>query len=283
MSDPINSLPAGYTLTDNKGWVHYSREGVEPHIQHAHIRWLRPALERRDDGSIHWKTNFIDQWGNTVLPIPDIQHPAGGMTTAHTVFDETTQKWTLPSIEDSIHAHHERNHDGDVAAADAAICQCEIDLLHRKALMANLNPDQKAVADTAYGDFEKCIDDIVDANAEPVIERAWIKSVGHVTLPATDEGQVQKAHNFAAAYLTMIRAKTQSQRIKHLYYYHMCLRSELLKDRDRTGNARFLPKGVVIVETLSSPAKSEEVTAESVFNKLKALISPSEGEPKQPA
>lgn len=280
MSEQINTLPDGHTRTARGGWAYYTKAGHPAIVLDTHMQYLRLALERRDDGTIHWRTGHVNEWGYTLRPIPDSQFPDGGMTQRHTVFDETTQKWTLPSIEDEIHAHHERSHDGDVAAAVAAICGVEIDIMHRKAVLANLNPDQKAVAESQYADFEDCIDEIIDANAEPALERAWNKSVSHITYPATEEGQVQKAHDFASAYLAHLNSRTQTQLgSARRYEYTLCLYRSLLSDRDKTSN-RFLPKGVTIVTRKSTPAKAEERTAAQVLTALRNLISPAEGQPK---
>jgi len=54
----------------------------------------------------------------------------------------------------------------------------------------------------------------------------------------------------------------------------------LRADAGKTGSARFLPRGVKLVERKSSPAVSVEVTVGALFAKLKALVSPAEGRPK---
>lgn len=223
--------------------------------------------------------------GETMRPIPDSELPEGGMTEFHTHFNAVSKKWELPNIDAEVHSHHERNHDSDVAAAVASICECRIDLLHRKAMLANLNPDQTSRANTAYTGLDECIDEIVAANAEPAVERAWLISLGDIKHTADHNPEahyVNRAHDFATAYINLIDGKTTAQRRGYKYQYTLCLIDELNADRDRTGSARFLPKGVKLVKSKSSPADATEVTLASLFTKLRGRISPSEGAPKQP-
>ena len=289
------SLPAGYSrYTDI-----YGRRGVYFHIffmepEEFHDIWVYDEpniveyLETDESGSPVWKseserTLMSNGSRYIVTPIPDVQMPEGGMTIFHNQFNETSQKWELPDIEADVHAHHERGHDSDVASATAALCGVELDIMHRRAVLRNLNPDQKAHANAVYADFADCIDNIVDANAEPAIERAWIKSHGgikHTGDHYPERPYVTAAHDFAAAWLTHLNSRTKVQLGAARYEYNICVFRSLLADRGKTSN-RFLPRGVTIVKRKSSPAKAEEQTAAQVFAKVKALVSPAEGAPKR--
>jgi len=214
--------------------------------------------------------------------VKDSEMPAEGMSEFHTHFNETTKKFELPYIEDLIHAQHERGHDSDVAAAVASLCEVEIDIMHRKAVLVNLNPDQKAHAKAEYADFDECVDGIVSANAEAAIERAWLKAHGgirHSGVFGVEQTFVDAAHSFATQYLEVINSKTTSQLAGRKYQYHLCMFRGLMNDRGKTTD-RFLPRGVTIVKRKSSPAVATEITGAELFAKLKALISPVEGTPK---
>jgi len=298
----ITEPPAGYsfhTIPDaipggNRMWCvsttprgNEAISGSMPDLIYHH------AFKRNDNGDI-----VVDQAGldarvaelyadgsvTAMRIIPDAEFPEGGMTRHHTRFNSTARKWELPDIDTDIHHAHERSHDADVAAAVAAICHVDIDLMHRAATLANLNAAQTEKAAGKYADFDGCLDDIVDANAEPALEHAWIKSHGGIVHPGTDGDVAQPfvdgAHDFAAAYLAMINGKTPAQLGAPRYRYAMCLFAALRADAGKAGSARFLPRGVKLVERKSSPADAAEVTLDALFAKLKSAVSPAEGPAK---
>jgi len=272
MSEQQPQAPDGYTSTrdyhgQNGVWAHESKaDDNYAAITVISFRLLRPHMAVDDDGVWSFTETRPVINGHTVRLIPDSEHPEGGMTREHTVFDETTQKWTLPSIEDDIHAHHESQHDSDVALAHDNMCIADSMLTLVKVIEANLNGDQLAIARGKLGDFYDCIESLIDNSAIALITTAHIKSVGHITLPATPQGQHQKALDFATAFNTYLKSRTAGQLGGARYRYTLRLRTELIADAERVDSARFLPKEVSI--------GASGVTAASVFTKLKALLNP---------
>lgn len=293
------TMPAGYSLmtaaingVEKHGmWFVFKNKGGADFAFAQFLDVLHMILN-----NIGNTNNGVFEWADLVdgkidiayaycTPVKTSEIPDEGMTRWHTYLNTTTGKYELPVINSQVHTHHEREHDSDVISAEAEICGVEIDLMHRKAVLRNLNPDQSAHVNTVYADLDDCIDTIVDANAEPAIERAWLKSLGdikHTGERNPEAHYVERANDFADAYLAHIASKTTGQLTAHRYEYHLCLINELKADKDRTGSSRFLPKGVKIVKTLSNPKVKEEVTAAQVFTKLRALIVPVDGAPKQP-
>lgn len=304
---PITVPPAGYTLVDSpdgrqKGlWLGDTitlSDGTKIYrmnfFEFGYLISVMRAFVRDDDGNVVLNQAGIDadaarnnENGRTYASriIPDIEHPEGGMTQYHNVWNPTSRKWELPIIESDVHAHHEREHDSDVASAVTEICGVEVHLMHRAATLANLNPDQTARAEAKYADMDACLDDIVDANIEPAIERAWLKSLGDVRHTGEynpEAHYVAAAHDFATAAIALIGGKTTTQLRAHRYEYFLCLYDQLNADRGKTSN-RFLPKGAVLVKTKSTPADAAEVTEAALFSKLRNLISPAEGPAKDAA
>jgi len=246
------------------------------------------TLKQNDSGEIVFDQSAFDARaatsdyvGETMRPIPDSELPEN-MTRYHTHFNDTTRKFELPIINADIAHAHERSHDADIAAAVATICHVDIDLMHRNAMLANLNAAETEKARGKYGNFDDCMDTIVDANAEPALEHAWLKSLGDIRHTGRDNPEVEfvtAAHDFATSWQAHIATRTEAQLAASRYEYHLCLFQSLMSDRGKTDN-RFLPRGVKIVERKSSPAKAEEMTAAQVFNKVKAVIAPAEGAPK---
>jgi len=258
-------VPAGYTLVRGGIWTLSTKE-EKSNIILTRYPYLNAYITVGDGGVSRFKTDYVDEWGFLCEPIPDSQHPPEGMSEHHTVFDESTQKWTLPSIEDDIHAHHESQHDSDVALAHDNMCIADSMLTLVKVIEANLNGDQLAIARGKLGDFYDCIESLIDNSAIALITTAHIKSVGHITLPATPQGQHQKALDFATAFNTYLKSRTAGQLGGARYRYTLRLRTELIADAERVDSARFLPKEVSI--------GASGVTAASVFTKLKALLNP---------
>lgn len=283
-SHPITTLPSGHSLVPQieggpaiAAWI-YAPSVKE--VLLVRLTDLQDSLKQADDGTVSW-TDDPTYFGHSIRPIPDSEWPPGGMTRHHSVFDATeTKVWTLPNIESRIHEHHERTHEASVTSAVAEICGIEINLMMKKAVFSNLNPDQTLRANMQLTDFENCVDEIVEANIAAALEQAWIKSVGHITHPATPHGQTQKAKEFAEAYVELIGSKTTRELVVKKFEYSVCLFRELLKDRGKTAN-RFLPKGVTLVDRKSSPAKAEEVTKTELFNKLRGRLFPAEGQSKR--
>ena len=295
----LPELPTGYSWRDynNRKVVFYicvvkSVYGLRRALGTFSHYNVSDYLRRDGDSVLHWKDvtklDLPDEIpGTMVAVVADSEIPEGGMQFHTTHFNETTGKYEPRQIETDIHAHHERNHDSDVASAVAALCTTEIDIMHRKAVLENLNPDQQARARAHYTDFDDCIDDVVDANAEPALERAYIKSLGdirHTDARKTSDEEalpiVTAAHDFATEWLAHLNSRTRTQLGARRYEYNLCVFRQLLADRDKASN-RFLPKGVKIVKRKSTPAKAEEKTAAQVFAAVKALVSPAEGAPKR--
>jgi len=295
----ITAAPAGYSFQtvadhwqDEKRhlWMHidapWQRSVVE--LYHISGAFSLPVLfKRNDNGDITYDQSAFDARAassnlNAIRPIPDSELPTEGMTRYHTHFNDTTRKFELPIINADIAHAHERNHDSDVAAAVATICHVDIDLMHRNAMLANLNAAEAEKARGKYGKFDECMDIIVDANAEPALEHAWLKSLGDIRHTGRDNPEVEfvtAAHDFATSWQAHIATRTEAQLAASRYEYHLCLFQSLMADRGKTDN-RFLPRGVTIVKRKSSPAKAEEMTAAQVFAKVKAVIAPAEGAPK---
>jgi len=253
-------------------------------------RKIAPYLRQDSDGVWHWRDVTkvgmpYNNPGTIIRIIPDSQIPEGGLNDHITHFNDASGKFEPRIIETDIHAHHERNHDSDVASAVAALCTTEIDIMHRKAVLENLNPDQQARARAHYTDFDDCIDDVVDANAEPALERAYIKSLGDVRHTGGADNEVAQAfvdaaHDFATEWLAHLNSRTRAQLGAARFEYNLCVFNSLQADRGKA-SGRFLPKGVKIVKRKSTPAKAEERTAAQVFAAVKALVSPAEGAPKR--
>ena len=296
MTTVTYKLPAGYSLNANgnlhvyshgiggrgDGWDFARRNVVIKSMEEYPISWaaIHNYLTVDDDNNVTIGEPYVDSRGITRRIIPDSEIPDGGLTRHHTHFNTDTGKWELEDIEPLSHSRLEEQHDSDVAAAEAALCEVEIDLMHRRAVLVNLNPDMKAHANAEYADFDDCIDNIVDTNAEPAIARAWIKSYGKVTHPILHAEHVNNAQDFATAWLEHLNSRTKTQLGARRYEYNLCVFRSLQADRGKTSD-RFLPRGVTIVKRKSTPAKAEEMTAAQVFAKVKALVSPAEGQPKR--
>lgn len=292
MTDATQTLPAlptGFSW-QNQRLYYLAEYGGRRYIAQAYPGDEANYLRRDADGALRWKPMPINglpggDTGTLLSFVADSQIPEGGIQSHMTHFNETTGKYEPAFIETIVHAHHEHGHDSDVASAVAALCGVELDIMHRKAVLRNLNPDQTAHANTEYADFADCIDNIVDANAEPALESVYIKSLGDIRHTGDAHNEmaqpiIDAAHDFATAWLAHLNSRTRAQLGARRYEYNLCVFRQLLADRDKASN-RFLPKGVKIVKRKSTPAKAEELTAAQVFAKVKALVSPAEGQPKR--
>ena len=292
----LTTPPAGYSFHThewfpgvNHMWLYKdsSSYGIGVHLfPVSQLVNYYNAFKRNSDGAIIINQAGLDAAAqaqdhiNSLRLIPDAQFPDGGMTEHHSEFNTTTNKFELKDLESDAHTAHEAGHDSDVAAAVAAVCGVEAKLLLEDAIITNLNADQRARAQAKLDGLHDCLEDIVDANAEPALERAWLLAHGKVTHPSTAELHVQSAHDFATQFIEYLNSRTTTQLGAMRYEYNLCVFRSLMADRGKA-SGRFLPKGVKIVKRKSTPAKAEEMTAAQVFNKVKALVSPAEGAPKR--
>jgi len=295
-TETLPALPAGYTWQDQplsdgsvaksvyyiyERYGRLSRSRIEPG---GEVGWLR----QDEDGAWHWNAFPAsgipyNQVGKMVAWVADSQIPEGGMRYYTTHLNESTGKYEARHIESEVHAHHERTHDADVMSAVAALCSVELHLMHKAATLANLNAAQTEKASGKYDDFDACLDDIVAANAEGALERAWLDSLGVIRHTGRDNPEVEfvtAAHDFAAAYIGMIGDKTEAQLAAPRYQYTTCLFAALRNDAGKA-SGRFLPRGVKLVESKSSPADAAEVTLTVLYRKLKSRVVPAEGPAKQ--
>lgn len=282
MATETPQLPPGHTFTKHANgskygaWVYLTHATKGSRVTVYHISTLRPFMHT-SNGVVHWRSDIVDEWQNSVRPIPDSQHPAGGMTEQHTVFNEATGKWEYPSIESAIHSHHETQLDSDVGLAHDNLCIVQMFEEFRQAVVATLTSENLTKFRSKLNDFYDCQDDLIDESAVALLTTAHIKSVGFITLPATAEEQHEKALAFARAAVNLIQSKSASELVRRRYEYILRLRDELIKDRDRETTQRFLPRQVILVETepqAADPTRSQQVTTSALFDKLKAAVNP---------
>jgi len=288
--------PAGYSFYKhpNMGdciwsFIQYPNDivSVDPTSVDALVN-IYNAFKRDTDGNIVVNPAGIERLRvmagfSAVRLIPDAEFPEGGMTYHHSHFNPTTRKFEFAHIAHAVHKHHERTHDADVMSAVAALCGVELHLMHKAASLVGLNAANTEKANGKYADFDSCLDDIVAANAEGALEHAWIKSLGVIRHTGRDNPEVEfvtAAHDFAAAYIGMIDGKTEAQLAARRYQYTTCLFAALRNDAGKK-SGRFLPRGVKLVESKSSPADAAEVTLSALYRKLKSRVAPAEGPAKQ--
>lgn len=283
--NPITSFPEGYTATPIAGrdgevgvWVRY--------VDHVHPGQysLRaclsvhetPLLKRDDDGNVVWDLDACAnaRWGS-VVPIPDSQIPAEGMTREHTLFDEATGKWTKPLVDDEVGVAFERESENDVGATLDSLCMVDAFDAAFRVFRTIMTSEQRGTTATDMAAMTECTAKVIDRAAPIAIAHAWLMSHGGITRPPDEYTYARMARKFSADFLAHLGELEQSALgTSRPWQYKRRLIDELRADAKRTGNARFLPRGVTIVETLSSPAVATETTAAAVITKLKAALAP---------
>jgi len=282
--NPITSFPEGYTATpiagrdsevgiwtqaDSGNMFHWSlRLFIEPHAN--------PLLKRDDDGNVVWDTDALAnaRWG-AVRPIPDSEHPAEGMTVFHSQFNTATGKWEKPFIDDAVGVAFERESENDVGATLDSLCMVDAFDAAFRVFRTIMTSEQRGTTATDMAAMTECTAKVIDRAAPIAIAHAWLMSHGGITMPPQDWVYAESARAFSKAFLAHLGELEQSALgTSRPWQYKRRLIDELRADAKRTGNARFLPRGVTIVETLSSPAVATETTAAAVITKLKAALAP---------
>lgn len=285
MSTPITTPPNGYSTFSKNGvqymWAFAPTQSILASTTFEFFRDTARLFTRNDANEV-----VIDESVASTLHyklVKDSELPVQTIIeNARYEFNESTGKYETANMLRFIHNAHEHRHDADVAAAVVAVCGVEIDLQHRRAILANLTPDQKTKANAEYTQFDDCIDEIVDEHALPVIKRAWIQSLGDVRHTGTGFSEavyVDAAHDFATQFIAHVQSRTPVQLGARRYEYHICMFRSLLEDSGKSVN-RFLPKEVKI-EKRPSASRNNERTIAQVFAAVKALVSPAEGAPKR--
>ena len=281
---PITTAPVGHSLFDTyagKGiWVRYTHgDSGRTEMWCYPLRYLQSEglIYRADDGSTRWSfEGKTDQWGGVIhASIPDSQMPDGETFSEHHQLFENG-KWRIPVQVSNIAALHESASDHDVQSAIADFCVADSLVDLRSVLLETLTSQQRATHTAKLRNINSCIDALVKTNSKYAIEDAYTISVQHAGHPDQNHQQVEAAQAFADKWLAYFNAKPDADLGSvPRYAYNIRLRQELLKDATRTGDARFLIRRAVLVDSLSSPLLAPEVTLDALFDKLKAALTPS--------
>lgn len=240
-----------------------------------------------DDGVVSFLTPEQQEGSFYIAKvIPDAQKPAGGMTKYHKFWNEETQKYELPDLFPNIRGSIEGRIDFDVHLATA---------LHRSYL------DQldalTAVRDIEYksenrGRYNTAISKIAN-NAESVLKHFWPALIAascidsFIRILSPTEGTVGQfmtdtvaaAQDSGVNLIAEMDKRSEAGTLSVAPIFVMEKFLEMMKDDlSKTAKARNRnwKRGLVIVESLSSPAVAGEVTAAAVLTKV--LLTFTEGQ-----
>jgi len=155
--------------------------------------------------------------------------------------------------------------------------QMEVSHLLLQTITHNLAHEQKIAIHTYMQNIDKLNDTTIDMTADIAIEHIWFDKLVHDN--ADVDSMRERAEASAQNFLKVLNEKTEQQLGIPKWQYVLRLINEIIQDAQRADANRFLKPEAYIVETLSvgENADDKQVTAQSVFDRLKTLIAPTEG------